>query len=94
LLVFLYFLFILFYFYFFFFFLGFTGGFNLLFCLLRKYRNKDDGWNSFLAGAGASLALLFQPQETRRTVSMYLFARLLQCAYNSAKQRGLFSSKE
>ena len=67
---------------------GFTGGFNFIYCLLQRWRKSEDGWNSFLAGAIAAMALLIQPKETRRTVSLYLFCRLLQCTYNSAKKRG------
>lgn len=36
----------------------------------------------------AGLALLFQNSERRRTLALYMLARLLQCRYNSLKAAG------
>ena len=36
----------------------------------------------------AGLALLFQNPERRRTLALYMLARLLQCRYNSLKAAG------
>lgn len=36
----------------------------------------------------AGLALLFQNKERRRTLALYMLARLLQCRYNSLKAAG------
>ena len=36
------------------------------------------------------LTLIFLSKERRRTLALYMLARLAQCLYNSLKQRGLF----
>jgi hypothetical protein len=56
--------------------------------LLRKYREREDGWNSFAAGSLAGVNVLFLDAERRRTLALYLTVRALQCAYNSSKSRG------
>ena len=38
----------------------------------------------------AGLTLLFLSKERRRTLALYMLARLAQCAYNSLKQQGQF----
>ena len=40
-------------------------------------------------GALAGVALLLQGAQTRRTLALYSFVRLLQCMYCAAKRRGL-----
>lgn len=72
-------------------FLGcFSGGFNLVKDLMAKYRKKEDGYNSFVAGGVAGLSIFSQSRDGWRTISLYTFARLLQCVYNGLKERNYF----
>jgi len=66
---------------------GFTGGYDLISSILRKY-GFDERWSSFIGGSFAGLSLIFQEKENRRNLSLYLFVRLLQCLYNASKVRG------
>ncbi|PPR86863.1 hypothetical protein GOBAR_AA33828 [Gossypium barbadense] len=70
---------------------GFTGSYHALRCLLRKRRKKETPLNAILAGciAGLSILALDDPNR-RRTLSLYLLARVAQCAYNSAKSKNKF----
>ena len=38
----------------------------------------------------SGLTLLFLSKERRRTLALYMLARVAQCLYNSLKQQGLF----
>ncbi|XP_071732235.1 uncharacterized protein [Rutidosis leptorrhynchoides] len=70
---------------------GFTGSYHALRCLLRKYRKKETPFNAILAGSVAGLSILaLDDSNRRRTLSLYLLARLAQCAYNSAKSKNKF----
>ncbi|KAH9321475.1 hypothetical protein KI387_016114 [Taxus chinensis] len=70
---------------------GFTGSFHGLHCLLRKLRGKETPLNGFLAGSVAGLSVLaLDDPSRRRTLALYLLARLAQCAYNSAKSKNRF----
>ncbi|XP_044493154.1 uncharacterized protein LOC123216703 [Mangifera indica] len=70
---------------------GFTGSYHALRCLLRKLRNKETPVNSFLAGSIAGLSVLaLDDSNRRRTLALYLLARVAQCAYNSAKSKNKF----
>lgn len=72
-------------------FLGcFSGGFNLVKDLLEKIRKKEDGVNSIIAGGIAGLSVFSQTRDSWRTISLYTFARLLQCMYNGLKERNYF----
>lgn len=63
--------------------------FNYSHCLLQFYRGVHKfNENSLIAGAISGLSLLFLEKETRRTVALYAFVRLLQSLYNDAKGRG------
>ena len=64
--------------------------FEFTFHALRRFRNSesDDGWNAAIAGFVGGLSILFQPADSRRTLGLYMFARVLQCAYNALKDRG------
>ncbi|KAK4572459.1 hypothetical protein RGQ29_030768 [Quercus rubra] len=73
------------------FFGGFTGSYQALRCLLRKLRKKETPFNAILAGSIAGLSILaLADSNRRRTLALYLLARLAQCAYNSAKSKGKF----
>eukprot|EP00899_Mesostigma_viride_P011530 jgi/Mesvir1/20378/Mv12286-RA.1 len=73
-----------------FFFGGFSGVFHALRCTMLRWRATDDGWNSFVAGTGAGLSLLALDGERRRTLALYLLARVAQSVYNSSKAQGRF----
>ncbi|KAL7585537.1 uncharacterized protein LOC111895032 [Lactuca sativa] len=70
---------------------GFTGSYHALRCLLRKWRKKETPFNAILAGSIAGLSILaLDDSNRRRTLALYLLARLAQCAYNSAKSKNKF----
>ncbi|EPS58646.1 hypothetical protein M569_16167, partial [Genlisea aurea] len=70
---------------------GFTGSYHALRCLLRKLRRKETPINAILAGAVSGLSILaLGDSNRRRTLSLYLLARVAQCAYNSAKSKNKF----
>ncbi|XP_042031325.1 uncharacterized protein LOC121778105 isoform X2 [Salvia splendens] len=70
---------------------GFTGSYHALRCLLRKMRKKETPVNAILAGAVSGLSILaLDDSSRRRTLALYLLARLAQCAYNSAKSKNKF----
>ncbi|XP_010274495.1 PREDICTED: uncharacterized protein LOC104609811 [Nelumbo nucifera] len=70
---------------------GFTGSYHALRCLLRKLRKKETPLNVILAGSVAGLSILaLDDSSRRRTLALYLLARLAQCAYNSAKSKNKF----
>ncbi|XP_022736826.1 uncharacterized protein LOC111289776 isoform X2 [Durio zibethinus] len=70
---------------------GFTGAYHALRCLLRKLRKKETPVNAILAGSIAGLSILaLDDSNRRRTLALYLLARVAQCAYNSAKSKNKF----
>lgn len=70
---------------------GFTGSYHALRCFLRKWRKKETPLNAILAGSVAGLSVLaLDDSNRRRTLALYLLARLAQCAYNSAKYNNKF----
>ncbi|XP_065871941.1 uncharacterized protein [Euphorbia lathyris] len=70
---------------------GFTGSYHALRCLFRKFRRKETPVNAILAGSVAGLSVLaLDDSGRRRTLALYLSARLAQCAYNSAKSKNKF----
>ncbi|GAY60627.1 TMEM135 C rich domain-containing protein [Citrus sinensis] len=70
---------------------GFTGSYHLLRCMLRKFRKKETPFNAYLAGSIAGLSVLaLDDSNRRRTLALYLLARVAQCAYNSAKSKNKF----
>uniref|UniRef100_A0A7N0TBP9 Transmembrane protein 135 N-terminal domain-containing protein n=2 Tax=Kalanchoe fedtschenkoi TaxID=63787 RepID=A0A7N0TBP9_KALFE len=70
---------------------GFTGSYHALRCLLRKLRKKETPVNAMLAGSIAGFSVFaLDDRNQRRTLALYLLARLAQCAYNSAKSKNKF----
>ncbi|XP_034898592.1 uncharacterized protein [Populus alba] len=75
---------------------GFTGSYHALRCFLRKFRRKETPfnaglWSRILAGSVAGLSVLaLDDSNRRRTLALYLLARVAQCAYNSAKSKNKF----
>ncbi|XP_051138193.1 uncharacterized protein LOC127256299 [Andrographis paniculata] len=70
---------------------GFTGSYHALRCLFRKLRKKETPANAILAGAISGLSILsLDDSSRRRTLALYLLARLAQCTYNSAKSKNKF----
>ncbi|CAH9090688.1 unnamed protein product [Cuscuta epithymum] len=70
---------------------GFTGSYHALRCLLRKLRRKETPLNAIFAGSVAGLSILaLDDSSRRRTLALYLLARVAQCAYNSAKSKNKF----
>lgn len=70
---------------------GFTGSYHALRCFLRRFRKKETPLNPILAGSLAGLSILALDGSTRRrTLALYLLARVAQCAYNSAKSKNKF----
>ncbi|KAH0456701.1 hypothetical protein IEQ34_014608 [Dendrobium chrysotoxum] len=70
---------------------GFTGSYHALRCFLRKFRRKETPLNAILAGSVAGLSILaLDDSSRRRTLALYLAARLAQCTYNSAKSKNKF----
>ncbi|XP_075500691.1 uncharacterized protein LOC142539256 isoform X2 [Primulina tabacum] len=61
---------------------GLTGSYHALRCLLRKLRKKETPMNTFLAGAVSGLSILaLDDSSRRRTLALYLLARLAQVMY-------------
>ncbi|KAF9671815.1 hypothetical protein SADUNF_Sadunf12G0087800 [Salix dunnii] len=70
---------------------GFTGSYHALRCFLRKFRKKETPFNAIFAGSVAGLSVLaLDDSNRRRTLALYLSARVAQCAYNSAKSKNKF----
>ncbi|XP_052186468.1 uncharacterized protein LOC127797526 isoform X2 [Diospyros lotus] len=61
---------------------GFTGSYHALRCLMRKLRKKETPLNAILAGSVAGLSILaLDGSNRRRTLALYLLARLAQVMY-------------
>ncbi|KAH7445077.1 hypothetical protein KP509_02G105500 [Ceratopteris richardii] len=70
---------------------GFTGCYHGIRCILRRLRKKETILNEFFAGCIAGLSILtLDDQSKRRTLALYILARLAQCIYNLAKARKKF----
>ncbi|KAL3149605.1 hypothetical protein ABBQ32_002374 [Trebouxia sp. C0010 RCD-2024] len=70
---------------------GFTGSYHLISRALHRWQgHMSPAHNCMAAGTAAGLTLMFLSKERRRTLALYMLARLAQCLYNSLKQRGLF----
>lgn len=70
---------------------GFTGSYHLVSGALKRWQGDlTPAQNCMAAGTAAGLTLLFLSKERRRTLALYMLARIAQCVYNSLKQQGLF----
>ncbi|DBA88737.1 hypothetical protein WJX77_009059 [Trebouxia sp. C0004] len=70
---------------------GFTGSYHLISGALNKWQGSlSPSQNCMAAGTAAGLTLMFLSKERRRTLALYMLARIAQCLYNSLKQQGLF----
>ncbi|EGG21868.1 hypothetical protein DFA_01754 [Cavenderia fasciculata] len=67
----------------------YTGGFKGVNCLLRAIRQKEDGYNSAIAGFVAGASMMFSKSTE---VALYLFARALESLFNAAWKRGYVKS--
>jgi hypothetical protein len=65
----------------------YTGCFNILNCLVSRYF-KSSKLSVLSAGFISGCSILVHPKETRRTISLYVMARFIQCLYNDLKRRG------
>lgn len=68
----------------------FTGLYNATKCALTRANKQLKPWMVVLSGTLAGTSLLFLERDTHRIISLYLFARVVQCWYNYQKQRGRF----
>ena len=69
-------------------FLGsFVGGFKALNCVVRARRKVEDGWNAFIAGSIAGLAILLDYRHRRTAIALYLSTRSLQFAVTALARR-------
>lgn len=69
---------------------GFAGLYHMINCLLRRIRDKQDGYNALISGTLASVTVLTQDADRRRTLALYIFIRAVQSSYNAAKARNWF----
>jgi len=67
---------------------SFSGLYRLALRVLQRVRGEARTSNALVAGAVASLALLWEEEDQRVTFSHYLLVRALQCVYNALKSRG------
>jgi len=56
--------------------------------LIRKYKALSDEWGTFLAGCLGGVSIVFWKRDSWRILSLYVFARFLQSAWRSARNRG------
>lgn len=61
--------------------------FKILERICSYVRQKKDSWNAFLAGAFASISLVFEVESTRWILARYLFVRALGCAWSNLQGR-------
>jgi len=63
---------------------------KLVLCVLRRFRNKDDGINGFLSGFIAGFSLLVHNDKgTKKMFALYLMSRAYGAIHNSLESRGL-----
>ncbi|KAL4487883.1 hypothetical protein ABPG72_022743 [Tetrahymena utriculariae] len=62
---------------------------KLVQCLLRRVRQKEDGFNSFVSGfLGAFIGMMFENKKNWYTWRMYLGGRAIEMLYNSLINKG------
>jgi len=69
---------------------GFSGLYEYVLRLVSRYHDNQMGAANFLAGLVGGIAILFLEKDTRRMVSLYVLGRVLECLYNSRKNKGLW----
>ena len=67
---------------------GISGTFKFIRGCMKLWRDADDGWNDFVAGAIGALWVTILDKDRRRTLAMYGMARAVQGMYNASKARG------
>uniref|UniRef100_A0A6B2L4Z8 Transmembrane protein 135 N-terminal domain-containing protein n=1 Tax=Arcella intermedia TaxID=1963864 RepID=A0A6B2L4Z8_9EUKA len=71
-----------------------TGGFgaiyNLVTSLAERYMDRQalNGKQHFVGGLLGGLTMLFLEKDSRRTLSLQVLGRVLECVYNALKSRG------
>jgi len=66
-----------------------------LICLLRKIRNKEDGFNTFVSGALAGyLNLFFIEKNHRLAFATFFLSRAFDSCYNSMVNRGTIKKSQ
>ncbi|MES1909150.1 MAG: hypothetical protein MHM6MM_001946 [Cercozoa sp. M6MM] len=66
---------------------GATGVYNLLLRFLRRFRQKDDYFNTAVAGFVSGLMLRFDTPGRRRTVATYFFCRAIDFLCSALAKR-------
>jgi hypothetical protein len=62
---------------------------KLVLCVLRRFRNKDDGLNGFASGFIAGFSLLVNNDKgTKKMFALYLLSRAYGAIHNSLESRG------
>ena len=61
--------------------------FKILERIIGRFRRRKDSWNAFIAGAGASVALLVEEVGTRWIFAQYLLVRALGCAWTNFQEK-------
>ena len=67
---------------------GFTGSYHATRCALCNTTGMQPRRAAAIAGGLSGLSILFLKRSKRRTLALYLMARLAQSGYISAKQNG------
>ncbi|OMJ77802.1 hypothetical protein SteCoe_22506 [Stentor coeruleus] len=72
-------------------FTAFAGIMNLLYkstlCIMRSFRNKEDGLNHIIAGAISGISIVVEDKERRETWSLYFAARLVDIVLRGVCRR-------
>lgn len=70
---------------------GFSGIYHITQCILARIRNIHDSVNVLISGSIAGLSLFaLDDASSRRTLSLYMFARVVQSWYNNQKKMNKF----
>jgi len=67
----------------------FVSGFKGINCAMRKYRQKEDKLNAFVAGSVAGLSLLLDEKSRRTSIALYISTRALEFVYVYLMRRGM-----
>jgi len=67
-----------------------AGVYKLVLCILRRLRNKDDGFNSFVGGALAGLCLFLETSKRiKKLFVMAFFIRSVDTVVTLLEKKGL-----